>query len=79
MFPAAYGTADQFVVKALWDVTDLPEASVIARMKPEGLTEYHAAVLIEIMRHKAAQNNDAFQTSAWTPRMIDKVLWVCGR
>ena len=35
--------------------------------------------LIAIMRRKAAENNRAFQTSTWTPRMIDKVLWVCGR
>jgi hypothetical protein len=79
MFPAAFGTADQFVVKALRTIPDLPESSVVAKMKPEQLTLSHAAVLIEIMRRKAAQNNKAFQTSAWTPRMVDKVLWTYGR
>ena len=38
-----------------------------------------AAALIAIMRRKAAENNQAFRTSTWTPRMVDKVLWTYGR
>lgn len=79
LFPAAFGTADQFVVKALWSIPDLPESSIVTKMKPEQLTLLDATVLFAIMRRKAAENNQAFQTSAWTPRMVDKVLWTYGR
>lgn len=79
MFPVAFGTADQFVVKALRSVPDLPESPVVAKMKPDQLTLQDAAVLIAIMRRKAVQNDQAFRTSRWTPRMVDKVLWTCGR
>jgi hypothetical protein len=79
MFPAAFGTADQFAVKALRSVEDLPESAALAKMKPEQLTLADAAALIAIMRRKAAENNQAFRTSRWTPRMVDKVLWTYGR
>lgn len=79
MFPAAFGTADQFVVKALRSVLDVPESSLVAKMKPDQLTLPGAAVLIAIMRRKAAENNHVFRTSTWTPRMVDKVLWTYGR
>ena len=79
MFPAAFVTADQFVVKALRSVEDLPESSAVAKMKPEQLALADAAALIAIMRRKAAENNQTFRTSTWTPRMVDKVLWTYGR
>jgi hypothetical protein len=79
LFPAWFGTADSFVGRALWQVTGLPEAAAVARMNPDRLTYPQAAVLIEIMRRQAAENNDAFGTSSWTPRMIDKALWAWGR
>jgi hypothetical protein len=46
---------------------------------PEQLTLADAATLIAIMRRKAADNSQAFRTSTWTPRMVDKVLWTYGR
>ena len=79
LFPVAFGTADQFVVKALRNIPDLPEASLVAKMNPEQLTLSDAGVLIAIMRRKAAQNNQALRTSSWTPRMVDKILWTYGR
>lgn len=79
LFPAAFGTADQFVVKALQQVPDLPEAPILATTKPEQLTLKGAATLVAIMRRKAAENNQAFRTSSWTPRKVDMVLWTYGR
>ena len=67
-----FGTADQFVVKALQSLPDLPEASVLAKMKPDQLTLPGAAALIGIMRRKAAENNEVFRVSSWTPRRVDK-------
>jgi hypothetical protein len=79
LFPDAFGTADQFVVKALQAVPDLPESATLARMKPQQLSVADAAVLIGIMRRKASENNRTFGTSSWTPRKVDKVLWTYGR
>jgi len=79
MLPVTFGTADQFVVKALRSIPDLPEASALAKMNPEQLTPSGARILITILRRKAAENNHAFRMSSWTPRMVDKVLWTYGR
>lgn len=79
MFPTAFGTADQFVVKALRCIKDLPEAATLAKMKPEQLTLPGATELIRIMQRKAAENNETFRRSSWTPRMVDKILWTYGR
>jgi hypothetical protein len=79
MYPAAFGTADQFVVKALRDVEGLPEAEALGRMNPERLTTSDGVLLIQIMQRKADENNRLFQTTEWTPRKIDKILWTYGR
>jgi hypothetical protein len=79
MFPEAFATVDQFVVKALRDVKALPEAAALAKMNPEQLTVADSVVLIEIMRRKASENNQFFDTVIWTPRKIDKILWTYGR
>ena len=75
LFPARFGTVDQFVVGALRRVRCLPERDQLERMKPESLTIAHGVVLIEIMRRKAVSLNELFNTSGWTPRKIDKILW----
>jgi hypothetical protein len=79
LYPQFFGTADQFVVKALRAVPDLPESDIVARMKPGGLGVRDADVLIRIMRRQAGQLSNAFGTTSWTPRAIDKVLWTYGR
>jgi hypothetical protein len=75
LFPALYGTVDQFVVKALLQVPDLPERHPLERMNPEGLTVSQGVVLIEIMACKAQQLNVQFDSQEWTPRKVDMVLW----
>jgi hypothetical protein len=64
LFPAWFGTADQFVVRALLRVPEISEASLIAKMNPDGLTKRGAATLITIMRQKASDNTRVFQTSS---------------
>jgi putative zinc finger/helix-turn-helix YgiT family protein len=78
-YPKEFGTADQFVVKALRDISDLPEAEKLKKMKPENLTINDGVLLIEIMRRKAAELNRQWGTDNWTPRCIDMVLWTYGR
>lgn len=79
LFPAYFGTVDQFAVKALGKVPGLPEERRIAAMIPESLTLSDGIVLIDIMRRKAEELNRAFSTTVWTPRKVDMVLWTCAR
>lgn len=79
LFPASFGTADQFVVKSLRNVATLSERDAVRRMKPETLTVAEAVLLIEIMSAKARSLNQAFATTTWTPRKIDKILWASER
>lgn len=79
MFPETYGTVDQFVVKGLRQVRDLPEHDVLMAMNPEGLTVPDGLVLITIMARKAAELNSWFGGGRWSPRKVDMVLWVVGR
>jgi len=66
-------------VKALREVNGLPEADALQLMNEESLTIRDGVVLIQIMQRKAAQLNELFQTSEWTPRKIDMILWTYGR
>ena len=79
IYPDRFATVDQFVVKALRLVPDLPEASALAMMNPENLIISDGVILIGILTRKAKQNNESFGTSEWTPRRIDMVLWTYGR
>jgi hypothetical protein len=79
MFPRSFATVDQFVVKALLDVRDLPERENLERMKPENLTINNAVILTEILRQKSAEMNHALKSDFWTPRRLDMVLWTYGR
>ncbi len=79
LFPAEFGTVDQFAVKALRGISGLEEEARLERMKPEGLSVDDGVVLITIMRHKAHELNRALVTDYWTPRRLDMVLWTYGR
>lgn len=79
IYPATFATVDQFVVKALRAVGDLPEAEALARMTPEGLTTQDGVTLIGVMARKAAENNRRLGTADWTPRKVDQVLWTYRR
>lgn len=79
MFPQSFATVDQFVVKALLGVRDLPEKEKLKQMKPEGLTIKDGVVLTKILRRKSAEMNHALKSSFWTPRKLEMVLWTYGR
>ena len=79
IFPEKYGTVDQFIVKRLLEVPDLPELEAVKKMNPEGLTVKEGVLLIEIMQRKAVDLNQRFETDEWTPRKIDKAMWGYGR
>ena len=79
IFPEKYGTVDQFIVKRLLEVSDLPELEAVKKMNPEGLTVKEGVLLIEIMQRKAVDLNQRFETDEWTPRKIDKAMWGYGR
>jgi hypothetical protein len=78
LYPEAFGTVDQFVVKALRKIPNLPERVAIDRIKPEGLNPRDGEVLVQIMRrHAKVLTNTLGKT--WRPRDVDKVLWTYGR
>ena len=79
LFPAYFGTVDQFAVKALLKIPDLPESQQVAAMRPEYLTQDEGTLLIRIMKRKAAELNRSFSTNFWTPRKVDMILWCSAR
>jgi len=79
MYPEKFASVDQFLVKALRQVSGLPEAAALAVMKPENLTIRNGVLLIDILRRKAAELNRNLGSTDWTPRKLDKVLWTYGR
>jgi hypothetical protein len=78
LYPDFFGTVDQFVVKALRQVPNLPEADVVVRMNPTGLTASDGDILVKIMRRQAATLTTELAVR-WRPRDVDKVLWTYGR
>lgn len=79
LYPDHFATVDQFVVKALRQVSNLPEANAISKMNPLNLSISDGVLLIGILSRKAKENNSMFRTLAWTPRKLDMVLWAHGR
>ena len=79
LFPHDFGTVDQFVVMSLLNIENLKEHSQIESMNPQSLKTKDGEILIRIMRQKAASLNAQFNTSFWTPRKIDMILWSIGR
>jgi hypothetical protein len=78
LFPESFGTVDQFAVKALRLIPELPEKAHLALMIPESLKPAEGVILVQIMRRKAAELNKLFGTSVWTPRKVDMILWTYG-
>lgn len=78
LFPELFGTVDQFLVKALRQIPNLPQKAIIDAMNPESLKHDEGVLLVQIMRLKAAELNRLFSTTQWTPRKIDMVLWTYG-
>ena len=75
LYPKYYGTIDQFIVKNLQNVKVIPEKRILDKMNPMNLTSKDFLVLTTIYRNKSAELNKIFNTTIWTPRRIDKVLW----
>lgn len=75
LYPRYFGTVDQFVVKAICEIDNLPEKDILSNMNPDSLTIKDGTLLIKIMKYKAAELNNIFDTNKWIPRDIDKILW----
>jgi len=55
------------------------DTNAVKMMNPDQLKIKDAFILIKIMKNKAKELNNKFNTSSWTPRGIDMILWVCSR
>jgi len=75
MYPQYFATVDQFVVKALMVIKNLPEIDRLKMIKPESITLNDGVFLINILREKATENNTTFNCTHWTPRKMDMILW----
>jgi hypothetical protein len=74
MYPYAFATVDQFAIKALREIPDLPENQELKMMNPDNITLKNGIILISLIRQKAKDNNDIFSSEFWTPRKIDMIL-----
>lgn len=79
LFPAYFGTVDQFVVKRLCGFSTFKCNSDIQNINPENINLKQAVLLEKILIEKAKTLNMLNNTDYWTPRKIDKVLWVLNR
>ena len=79
LFPNDFGTVDQFVVKSLLEIDNLPEHEQIASINPTSIKVDDSVILVNILRNKAHLLNQQFNTTFWTPRKIDMILWSIGR
>lgn len=79
LFPAYFGTVDQFVVKSLSEIDHVSYKEKIQGINPEGISLSDGELLIKIMRKKADELNNTFHTDFWTPRKIDMILWSFNR
>ena len=79
LFPEYYGTIDQYLVYSLRRIEGLPEHSALNKMKPESLTTKDGVVLEAILRRKATELNEKFDSNEWNPKKIDMILWAYNR
>ena len=75
VYPEEFGTVGVKVTEALQKVG----LSEVMKVNPKNIAVEDAVTMIEIMRMKALEVNRMFGTNKWTPRLIDRVLWVAGR
>ena len=75
LYPEYFGTVDKFVVYSLLKIDGLQEKAILSSMNPEALTLNNGVLLIGVMRRKAQELNERFNTNFWTPRKIDMILW----
>lgn len=73
IYPSAFATVDQFVVKALTEVDE--QRAFVENMNPENLSLKDGVILTELMRTKSESMNETFKTDFWTPRTLEMSLW----
>ena len=79
IFPKYFGTVDQFVLKSLLTFDCFKTNPMLNKMNPDAITVKDATILISILREKSSMLNSVNNTTYWTPRKIDKILWALGR
>ena len=75
VYPEEFGTVDVMVTRVLQQL-GIPD---VKDVNPKKIKLHDAQIMIEIMKHKAIGLNQIFGTNKWTPRLVDRVLWVAGR
>ena len=78
-YPEYYGALSQFLVYSLLEVDGLKEHDLLLQINPQILTMKDGILLESILRSKATDLNLQFNTTEWTPRKIDMILWAIDR
>lgn len=60
-------------------INNLEEHHLLEKINPDNISLKEGVLLIGIMREKATELNNKFNTEDWTPRKIDKILWSIDR
>ena len=79
LFPKDFGSVNDVLVTLLRGVDGISYGYELSEMNPNLLTAKDGAIIVKILREKAEELNERFETDFWTPRKIDKILWACGR
>ena len=84
LFKEWFGTADSCILESLWTIESLPEKrkmqEILAWVNTKNdWRDSDAALVINIMRRKAAQLNTAFGTNKWTPSGVSMILSTANR
>lgn len=84
LFPDRFATGDDRVVGFLRAIPDLPEREALVSIAdPKNLKPCDAAMICRIAVRQAAQLNERFGLTCWTPRLVERCLWTydsaCGR
>lgn len=77
VFPKHFGTVDRFAVENLKEIykNDSVCESKLNKINSIDISTYDAVLVIKIYQAKACQLNQKLKTEAFTPRIIDMVLW----
>ena len=80
LFPEEFGTVDKYLILALSKISNWSHEKELEQINPSAsISVKTGALLIRILREKALELNNSFNTDFWTPRKIDMILWSIGR
>ncbi|MCR5345490.1 MAG: hypothetical protein K6E46_05520 [Lachnospiraceae bacterium] len=77
LFPDEYCSVDQYSLESLCEIKSFSDETkrILKAIKPNSIKYKEGAFIEMILRDKAGELNKKFNTSEWTPRKMDMILW----